>query len=582
MKKVFLTLPLLVLALLFFASCGGDSTTETQVGDTESSDTEKPGNTDTNTDTTDSGSDSECGNNIVEDGEICDGDAKACNEINPNYAGFASCKADCTGYDESTCTGNGNDSGDTNPGGDTGTDTGADTDANTGENTGYTCEDIASNTGTATGSEDVATPVDTDFKRFVADSNPMNPAFVTVDDLDEDGKLDMIVCQYGASTNLSMTGRIDIYWGTGKVNQWTRQQLNICGDIKFPHPVKVADLNGDGIKDIVVPGGFLACSANPMAGGDCGVLFWLEGTGNKNQWKRHDIVKMGYDHFFFDVSLVDIDGDGIDDILTNAELKTAGVLGIGGSQDEKLMWFKGTKTPDRFDTTPTIISDGNGGPFPKFVDINGDGKKDIALAQYFNDNIATEGSFLWFEQVDAKNNQWTKHIIDNESGESFMLEIIDDLCGDGVRRAVGVNHVNTTDNKNGPKEGVFIFDIPANPTQPWPKRNVATDIKSRKSPMTGPQAAPGLFGYGDITGNGLIDLVVSGDGDSRVFWFEQTESCNFVQHTLDGKAGASINSSGSFGQAGGMKIVDLDGDGKNEVIVTLYEDNKLYIYKYNK
>ena len=28
-----------------------------------------------------------------------------------------------------------------------------------------------------------------------------------------------------------------------------------------------------------------------------------------------------------------------------------------------------------------------------------------------------------------------------------------------------------------------------------------------------------------------------------------------------------------------MKIVDLDGDGKNEIIVTLYEDNKLYIYK---
>ena len=300
----------------------------------------------------------------------------------------------------------------------------------------------------------------------------------------------------------------------------------------------------------------------------------------KNQWIRHDVVSMGYDHFFFDVSLVDIDGDGIVDILTNASNKTAKMLGLGGTeQNERLMWFKGTDTSDRFETTPRVISEGNGGPFPRFVDINGDGKKDIALAQFFNDDTSANGSFIWFEQG-ATVEEWTKHIIDNESGESFMLEIIDDLYGDGVRRAVGVNHVNSADKPNGPKEGVFVFDIPADPKQPWPKTNIATDIKSR-NPIGSNQAAPGLFGYGDITGNGLIDLVVSGDGDSRVFWFEQNPAGTFTQHTLDGVAGAStlINTSDSFGQAGGMKIVDLDGDGKNEIVVTLYEGNKLYIYK---
>ena len=550
MKKLFLTLPFLLLAILFFAGCGSDSNTETTTGDKDSSDTEKPGktdtDTDTNTDTTDSGSAQECGNNIVDDGEICDGNPKECKEINPNYAGFASCKADCTGWDESTCTGN--DSGDTNPGGDTGTDTGADT----SDDSPY------------------ETPVDTNFKRYIADDDPNKPAFVTVDDLDGDGYKDMIVAQYGPS----LSGNYDIYWGTGKLDQWTKETLNIGGDngISFPHPVKVADVNGDGIKDIVSPSGFLACVVN------CGNIFWLEGTGTRNQWTKHEIVKDN-DHFFFDVSLVDIDGDGIDDILTNASQKAK----IGGGQDEKLMWFKGTNTADRFEKTATVISSGNGGPFPRFVDINGDDKKDIAVAQFFNNNISTEGSFIWFEQIDVKNNEWTKHIIDNESGEGFMLEIIDDLYGDGVRRAVGVNHVNSADNASGPKEGVFIFDIPEDPTLPWTKKNIATDIKSRGSGFLGManQAAPGLFGYGDITGNGLIDFVVSGDGDSRVFWFEQNPAGTFTQHTLDGVAGAS-NGAGSFGQAGGMQIVDLDGDGKNEIIVTIYEGNKLYIYKYNK
>ena len=544
MKKVLLALSLM-LALLFFAGCGGSSKNDNSTGDTESSDTEPSGDTGTNTDPADSGSESECGNRNVDEGEVCDGNAKDCVEINPNYTGFAYCKTDCTGWDETTCVGN--DSGDTTPGGDTGDTT------------------PGGDTGTDTGDDIVAEiPVDTNFIRITADDNPNKPAFVTVGDIDKDGKLDMVVAQYGPS----LSGNYDIYWGTGKLNQWTKETLNIGGDngISFPHPVKIADVNGDGINDIVSPSGFLACLTN------CGNIFWLEGTGTRNQWTKHEIVKNN-DHFFFDVSLVDIDGDGIDDILTNASKK-----GMTGGQDEQLMWFKGTTTADRFETTKRVISSGNGGPFPRFVDINGDNKKDIALAQFFNSDISKNGSFIWFEQIDTDN--WTKHIIDNESGEGFMLEIIDDLYGDGVRRAVGVNHVNSADNASGPKEGVFIFDIPEDPTLPWTKKNIATDIKSRGSGFLGManQAAPGLFGYGDITGNGLIDFVVSGDGDSRVFWFEQNPAGTFTQHTLDGVAGAS-NGAGSFGQAGGMQIVDLDNDGKNEIVVTLYEDNKLYIYK---
>ena len=542
MKKVFLALSLM-LALLFFAGCGGSSKNDNSTGDTESSDTEPSGDTGTNTDPADSGSESECGNRNVDEGEVCDGNAKDCVEINPNYTGFAYCKTDCTGWDETTCVGN--DSGDTTPGGDTEPDTGADS-----------------------GNDDIVgeIPVDTNFIRITADDNPNKPAFVTVGDIDQDGYLDMVVAQYGGG----LSGNYDIYWGNGKLNQWTKETLNIGGNngISFPHPVKIADVNGDGINDIVSPSGFLACLVN------CGNIFWLEGTGTRNQWTKHEIVTDN-DHFFFDLSLVDIDGDGINDILTNASQKAK----IGGGQDEKLMWFKGTTTADRFEKTANVISSGNGGPFPRFVDINGDGKKDIALAQFFNNNISTEGSFIWFEQIDTEN--WTKHIIDNESGESFMLEIIDNLYNDGVRRAVGVNHVNSTANKNGPKEGVFIFDIPEDPTQPWPKKDISTDIKSR-NPLMGNQAAPGLFGYGDITGNGLIDLVVSGDGDSRVFWFEQNPAGTFTQRTLDGEAGASSSSSDPFGEAGGMQIVDLDGDGRNEIIVTTYEGNKLYIYKYTK
>ena len=59
---------------------------------------------------------------------------------------------------------------------------------------------------------------------------------------------------------------------------------------------------------------------------------------------------------------------------------------------------------------------------------------------------------------------------------------------------------------------------------------------------------------------------MSGDGDPRLL-FEQTAPGEFVQHTLE-----------MTSAAGGMLIEDFDGDGDNELLVTGYEDNVLFIY----
>ena len=557
MKRFFVSFAI-IMVLVFVVSCGsskktgdetdsGENMTDEDSVDTDSSDTEPMDENDTS-DTTYSN----CGNKVTDAGEICDGGTQECSAIDANYTdGYATCKADCSGWDTKGCTKDSTDSAD------------ADTDH------------TDTNPDTDTG-DTAPAPVNISFERIIADDDPYGPAFVTVDDLDNDGNKDMIVSQdVPFMTNSpEMKGRIDIYWGTGKLDKdsWNRVEVNIGSDIYFPHQVKVADLNNDGKKDLIIPAG----GSKGLLGSQ-GVLFWLENKdgGKSNTWERHDITEFDDGHFFFDVTLADLDRDGITDIVTNASKND-------GEQDEILMWFKGTDSPERFDTTPRIIGDRVGGPFPRVMDLNNDGKLDIVVAQLYNDDTATNGSFLWFEQPSSIEHEWPRHIIDRESGPGFMLEIIDDLYGDGVTRAVGVNHVNSSDDPNGPQEGVFIFDIPEDPTLLWPKKNIAAGIKSRKSSIIAPLAAPGLLGYGDITGNGLLDFVVSGDGDSRVFWFEQKTAGNFVQHKLDGDAGASINDKNSFGQAGGMKIVDLDGDGSSEIIVTLLESNKIYIYQVKK
>ena len=104
MKKSFIVF-LIFCSFLLLTSCD-NSTKKPHSQEQDSSDT---GAVDTDTDTependADTVHDSVCGNEKVEDGEVCDGGAKECREIDPVYtSGFASCQADCQAYDVTGC-----------------------------------------------------------------------------------------------------------------------------------------------------------------------------------------------------------------------------------------------------------------------------------------------------------------------------------------------------------------------------------------------------------------------------------------------------------------------------------------------
>jgi len=66
-----------------------------------------------------------------------------------------------------------------------------------------------------------------------------------------------------------------------------------------------------------------------------------------------------------------------------------------------------------------------------------------------------------------------------------------------------------------------VFDISADPTQPWTRTQITTGIQSRKGSFVAPQAAPGIFGVGDIDGDADKDILLSGDGDPHVYWLQQ-------------------------------------------------------------
>ncbi len=156
----------------------------------------------------------------------------------------------------------------------------------------------------------------------------------------------------------------------------------------------------------------------------------------------------------------------------------------------------------------------------------------------------------------------------DELGRAIQLEVVPDLLGDGRDGWVGSNHVNTTTGEPEPLSVVSLLTPPADPSGVWEHRSISEGIESRPTEGVAFQAAPGVFGHGDIDGDGDQDFAVSGDGDDRVFWLEQTEPGSFETHVL----------ATGFGQAADGAIADLDRDGRAEIVFTGYETQQLVVF----
>lgn len=403
------------------------------------------------------------------------------------------------------------------------------------------------------------------FSRFTLDADTVGPAYAAAGDVNGDGRTDLVIARFGAFVNDEQTGMVHLdkgevtaYLRGDGVDCWQKVPIVTAAEkFIFPNQPALEDVDGDGDLDVIVAAGFFVCQFDPDSGGACGALAWFE--NDPAGWTRHDIVPYGDERFYHQAVFVDFDGDGVKDIVTIGEAPDGG----------KARWFKGDGSEDRFEPNPREIGDG-GGSFPSVLDVDGDGDLDVASAVYFQEGE----SFVWFERTGEPSaavpaGTWDKHVMDSTSGRSIQLRFVPDLYGDGVTRAVGANHVNTNKTPPDPVESaVFVFDEPQDPKEPWTKKAISAGIESRPNEGIAVQAAPGVFGAGDADNDGDIDLVVSGDGDLRTYFLEQTTPGTFETHVLEE----------SLGQAGGTLVVDLDGDGKNEVIFTGYEDNVVYVY----
>ena len=436
-------------------------------------------------------------------------------------------------------------------------------------------------------------------------------SYLTIGDINKDG-IKEIVATSGIGQDKDQStanGDVALYtWNGQDMDNWT--QSIISSDFAFPNETVLRDIDGDGNIDIMVMDNFIFCLHQ-------GGIYYLRNKGGDNitspsNWEKKTIyTKGGTDMVslasYHKAVFIDLDGDGLEDFVTS-KVSYCLYTQNDGSQYNWIEWFKNEGNGSF--SGPYEIGQGAGFMF-LVKDINGDGKPDIVAPQFLIADPATnepwgtaqnpdpEGaSLLWFENpgnVTTTSPAWKSHIIDywytskNPIGKAMEV-IAADIDKDNKTELLvsSHNHQNYLDAPANTvrywPSGVFAFEIPRNPkkTSAWKSvvidsgdpnldPNDATAVANDPFAVNRPggamaQGSPGMVRAADINGDGFADIVLPGDGKGIVYYYESQGVANGI---VKYKRTALYEDPKCM--PGDAQIVDIDGDGKLEIVSAIYD-----------
>jgi len=447
-------------------------------------------------------------------------------------------------------------------------------------------------------------------------------SFLRVDDLDGDGQKEIVVTSVsGESGNFVVQdGAVAVFKRTSEdLSTWT--QSVIRADFAWANDMLIRDVDGDGEVDIMVFDNFLAgmWTSYPAGiyllknlGGDVtDPLNWEKITiyaedpteavvaGKDDKYERAK-RRASYHQAYF----VDLDGDSREDFVTtriSMEIwqNQFNVPSLVGQQYMWLEWFRAETDLETYPTGfsgPYDIGDG-AGFLMGMADIDDDGLLDVLGPQFFITDpggLIVKGfpdgsdpygdSLVWFKNpgqavlASAPNYEWERFVIDNwytssnPMGKGFMA-FPADITNDGVNEIIFTshNHQEYVDNERIWPSGVYYLSIPADPedTSSWAPVTIDSGDAFLVDRDGGPysQGSPGFAAVGDITGNGLADMVVAGDGRGSTYYYEAVQA--------DGACSLKFKRAALYEDPASMpaevKFYDMDGDGELEILGTVYD-----------
>jgi hypothetical protein len=319
------------------------------------------------------------------------------------------------------------------------------------------------------------------------------------------------------------------------------KSLSLVASIPHPARVTFGDVNGDGVRDLVVGdlGEFFP------ADHDKGAVIWLIGRGEGkfaafwlDGWPR-----------VADAQLADFNGDGRTDI---------GVAAFGWRKTGQVSILENRSSdPSKPSFTTHVIDPRHGGLEVIPADLNGDGKMDFVtlLAQEFETVLAYinkgTGDFAFEQKViyAAPHPNWGSsgiQLVDlDQDGDLDVLLTHGDTFDDGIVKPY--HGIQWLENKGGyPFVGHTLAQMP------------------------GVHAAKAA----DLDGDGDLDIVAGAllaagsDVDEKVLpalaWLEQTKPGVFVRHTIEM----------GFPRRATLDVGDIDGDGDIDIVAGTFSIGK--------
>ena len=332
----------------------------------------------------------------------------------------------------------------------------------------------------------------------------------------------------------------------------------VIGLTAGPWATDSGDIDGDGFNDIV-------CAVH-----EGNKIVWFKNLDNEGLFSSMNIISTQQDGCRF-VKLVDIDLDGDLDILAVTK--------------SSVKWYE-NDGEGNFETVHVVEPDNLGLSAAYFLDINGDGLKDIIT-------FSTNYGVYWYENLNGLGVFGEKNIVDGTSPSNSFYPI--DIDSDGDVDIVIVESVNKVAWFENDGHGNFGLENLLDTDLFYAYNVTGVDIDNDGdndlvvadfNKIVWYENLDGLGNFGpqkiiddqdidadymvfyDMNGDGNLDLLTSIWTLQKVVWYPHTDGL--------GNFGSRVNiGSGSLI----FNVDDIDNDGKLDVIAPLINGNRITWYR---